>query len=462
MAEHYDYIIVGSGTSGGVAAYYLQKAGARCLLLEAGQYFRSDTYPPSEFDYTGPMFWGGGIELDDRGKMAFLRGRCVGGGSVVNQGLMDRFDDLALDDWRAASDIGFFSTEAMAPYYDEVESHLALQTIPPEWRNSSAKLFIDGMEKTGHQWGSLRRGQCDCGTEAGNDCMACLGGCHRDSKQSTLVTFIRKAEELGLAVWAETSVDHVSTTRHGVKLHIRRRGEPMAIEAQHVVLAGGSFGTTQLLLRSGFKEKLPALGTGFCNHPQFMSFAIYDEAIDAHKGAFQSVKSDDPAFRRKGFKLENVFAPPISISMLYKGFGKEFHDYMRSYRHMACMEVCIRDDNRGAMRLRDGGKRLAISKPLTTQDERRAEAGLTIVRDIYEATGAKKIFQSPFLFGLHLMGGCTMGVNPDRSVVNEAFEVHGQPRLHCADTSTFPNAPGINPALTVMALSHKMVEGMLN
>ncbi len=462
MAESYDCIIIGSGTSGGAAAFYLQESGAKCLLLEAGQYFKSDTYPPTEFDYTGPMFWGGGIELDDRGKMGFLRGKCVGGGSIVNQGLMDRFDDLAFDDWRADTDIGFFSTEAMAPYYDDIESHIALQTIPPEWRNRSAEIFIEGMEKTGHQWGSLRRGQCDCGTEEGNDCMACLGGCHRDSKQSTMVTFIRKAEALGLAVWAETSVEHITATRHGVKLHVRKRGEPMAIEAPHVVLAAGSFGTTQLLMRSGLKDKLPALGTGFANHPQFMSFAIYDEEINAHRGAFQSVKSDDPEFRRKGFKLENVFAPPISLSMLYPSFGPGFHDYMRSYRNMACMEVCIRDDNLGTMKLRDGGQRLAITKPLSAQDEKRAQDGLKIVYEIYAATGAKQIFQSPFQFGLHLMGGCPIGVNPARSVVNERFEVHGEPRLHCADTSTFPNAPGINPALTVMAMTRKMVEGMLN
>ena len=32
----YDAIIVGSGAGGGMAAYVLTKAGAKCLMLEAG------------------------------------------------------------------------------------------------------------------------------------------------------------------------------------------------------------------------------------------------------------------------------------------------------------------------------------------------------------------------------------------------------------------------------------------
>ena len=36
MAAEYDVIIVGSGASGGMAAYTLTQKGAKCLVLEAG------------------------------------------------------------------------------------------------------------------------------------------------------------------------------------------------------------------------------------------------------------------------------------------------------------------------------------------------------------------------------------------------------------------------------------------
>jgi len=35
----YDVIIVGSGAGGGIAAYVLTNAGAKCLMLEAGRWF---------------------------------------------------------------------------------------------------------------------------------------------------------------------------------------------------------------------------------------------------------------------------------------------------------------------------------------------------------------------------------------------------------------------------------------
>ena len=121
MSETYDYVIVGSGTAGGLLAHNLTQAGARCLLIEAGKNFRKETFPRLEGDASAQMYWGGGFELSHDASMAFLRGKVVGGGSIVNQGLMDRFDEVAFDDWRAESGVDFFSLAAMEPYYDAVE-----------------------------------------------------------------------------------------------------------------------------------------------------------------------------------------------------------------------------------------------------------------------------------------------------------------------------------------------------
>jgi choline dehydrogenase-like flavoprotein len=54
-SQVYDVVIVGSGAGGGMAAYVLSKAGAKCLLLEAGGWY--DTAKESkmfEWDYNAP------------------------------------------------------------------------------------------------------------------------------------------------------------------------------------------------------------------------------------------------------------------------------------------------------------------------------------------------------------------------------------------------------------------------
>jgi len=451
----YDFIIVGSGTSGGVLAYYLQEAGARCLLVEAGKYFRADTFPENEADYSAQLFWGGGLEFDTRCTMGFLRGKCVGGGSVINQCLLDRFDDVAWDDWKSATGVEFFTPESMAPHYDAVERELSLQTIPASHRNRNADLFIRGLEHARIAWAPLRRGQTDCATDRGNDCIACLGGCRRDSKQSMLATFIPRAEQGGLEVLSEFQAGRIEQGDGGVTVYGQGGAGQKTLRARRCILAAGSFGTTHLLLKSGFKKHLPALGTGFSMHPQYMTFAEFDEPVDAHKGAFQSVKSSDPGLRQRGYKLENVFAPPVSVAILFQGTGRTLQEFMLRYRHFACVEVAVRDEAVGELEV-DRRGRLRIRKVLTDNDLARRDDGVQVVRDMFRALGAKTIFQSSLYFGLHLMGGCTMGTDPATSVVGDTFQVHDHPNLYCADTSVYPLAPGINPALTCMALSHRL------
>jgi choline dehydrogenase-like flavoprotein len=457
VTEQYDFIIVGSGSAGGVLAHNLTQAGSRCLLLEAGKYFRKETFPQNEGDASAQLYWGGGFELSHDASMAFLRGKVVGGGSIVNQALMDRFDEVAFDDWRDESGVDFFSLPNMAPYYDKVESVLALHTFVAAERNRNAELFAGGCETSGYQWQFLRRAQDDCGLAEGNDCVGCLGGCHRDSKQSTMVKFIRPAEEMGLKVMAETAVTSFQENGDGVTVYAEQGGTRHTFRARSLILAAGALGTTSLLLQNGRQAKHAALGKYFASHPQYMFFGVYDEPINAHKGYFQTVNSKDPGFRPRGFKLENVFAGPATTALLFTGYGRSHQNLMRQYRYMTCAEVAIRDENAGEIKVGKNG-RLVIKKILTSQDQRRMKDGAAVLKEILAASGAKQVIESPFYFGLHLMGGCRMGVDPATSVVEPDFKLRGGKNIYVCDSSLFPNAPGINPALTIMALAQRLSE----
>jgi len=461
MNQMYDYIIIGSGTSGGVIAHNLTLGGAHCLLIEAGNQFYKETFPDNEADASAQMYWGGGIEFSKDARMAFLRGRVVGGGSIINQALMDRFDELAFTDWKDESGVDFFSLEAMEPYYEKAENMIALHTFVAEERNRNAELFVKGCDKLGYQWHFLRRAQSNCSAEKENDCIACLAGCHRDSKQSTWVTYIRNALKEGLELVPNTEVQNIETSNDGVRVNATSKGEKTQYRAKNLVLCGGAFGTTHLLYKSGFKQQFPILGQKFASHPQFMFFGIYDEVINAHKNMFQSVASKDPSFRKRGFKLENVFAGPASIAMLYTGHGQDHLQFMKSYNRMTCAEVALRDENAGSITVDKRGK-LVVEKQLTDLDRRRMNDGTNVLKQILAASGAKRVIESPLFFGLHLMGGCRMGTDPLNSIVEPDFRIRGYENLYVCDSSIFPNAPGINPALTIMALAHKLSHQLIN
>jgi choline dehydrogenase-like flavoprotein len=120
----------------------------------------------------------------------------------------------------------------------------------------------------------------------------------------------------------------------------------------------------------------------------------------------------------------------------------------------------VRDTNPGRIRI---GRHDAVKveKRLNDEDKRRRDRGLQAIRNIFLSTGAKDIIEGNIGIGLHLMGGCNLGTNAERSVTAPDFRLHGLRNVYVAESSIFPNAPGINPSFTIMALSIKAGEQML-
>ena len=456
--DRYDVVIVGAGVSASFIAWNLAEKGIKCLLLEAGSYFHAETYPTNELDSNSKLYWGGGLELNTEATIGFLRPKVVGGGSVVNQALLDRFDDIAFNDWQKESGIDYFSKEKLSVYYDIVDEQVESQEIPEEFRNRNARIFEDGFNNNGYKCAPLVRAQKDCKYENGNDCIECLCGCRIDSKQSTPITVLKRAVEKGARVVPDFEVHSIISGEVCIvsgKFTNKQTGE---FRAKKIILAAGSVGNPRILLNSGYKN--PIIGKGFYTHPQQMIFGLYDEVINAHKGPFQSLKSDDETFRLEGFKLENVFGPPVGLSMLFPDFGKKHRRLMEKIDHLACIEVAVRDTATGSLSYSKKGKPI-IRKPFNKEDIRRWNKGKQAIYNIFKSTGAREIIPGFVPIGLHQMGGCAIGSNPAKSVVDPEFKLHEDKNVFIADGSIFPNAPGINPSMTIMALSIKSCESIL-
>ena len=72
-----------------------------------------------------------------------------------------------------------------------------------------------------------------------------------------------------------------------------------------------------------------------------------------------------------------------------------------------------------------------------------------------------RLAQAPYgamqhaIFTAHQMGGCSMGADPEQSVVDASHRHHHVPNLFVVDGSVLPTALGVNPSHTIYGLAHR-------
>jgi cholesterol oxidase len=60
----------------------------------------------------------------------------------------------------------------------------------------------------------------------------------------------------------------------------------------------------------------------------------------------------------------------------------------------------------------------------------------------------------------HILGGCSMGESPEKGVVDFKGKIFGYKNLFVADGSVIPANLGVNPSLTITALSEYIMDQM--
>jgi choline dehydrogenase-like flavoprotein len=130
----------------------------------------------------------------------------------------------------------------------------------------------------------------------------------------------------------------------------------------------------------------------------------------------------------------------------------------------ASFGLMVRD--RGAGRVREVAGRLAMSYALDDGDARDVDAGIRLLADVFFAAGADRVLLPtgeeltrgrggaggrPLLCGFHPQGTAGMGrvVDTDLRLTR---------RISVCDASVLPDSPGVNPQITIMALSLRLAD----
>jgi choline dehydrogenase-like flavoprotein len=484
-----DVIIVGSGAGGGTVARALAplaRDGTRVLLFEQGPRLDDHEFTGREIDMADALYEDGGGFLTADGTMTLAFGRAYGGSTVVYTGTSLVAPERVIRKWNVPG----LTYEDIERRSQIIMEENGVHLLSDDELNENNKLFVTGCAKLG-----LRAEQFPLNVRGCQGSSLCNLGCPNRAKQGTHRVQLPAAEREGVEVVTRAEVLRVEERAVIVRVRERRPGEKgrpsewapgeYRVDANMIVLAGGSIGSTALLLRSGYGERLPALGQGFTCHPAHILVAEHERAITNDVGHPKSFFLDRA--EKEGFVLETCMYFPFVTAKNLTGFGEPHAKLMRAFPRLQMILVLAidraADGNHIAV---DRAGRPVVHYKLAQHTIASLVRATRTSARIFVAAGAVRVHAPParpplieredagridelvserhFLPGTisvsaaHLMGGCGMGRDARDSVTDAFGRVHGIPWLRVADSSLFPDALEINPYVTVMALADRVAE----
>jgi choline dehydrogenase-like flavoprotein len=479
--EECDVVIVGSGAGGAVAAATLAEAGLDVLVLEAGDHFNRDNYPADRLGAIQTLYREAGLTIaDGRPPIPVPVAKVVGGTTVINSGTCFRAPDSVLEEWRG--EFGLSWAHDLDEDFAEAEDFLRVTQLDPNRMGRNGQLAMEGAAALGLSGGPIHRNAGNC-----VQCSSCPYGCAIDAKRGMHVSYLPRAVAAGARLRTGVEAQRVLVEEGravGVACSARDasgRRRSYAVRARRAVIAaGGSFGTPELLLRSGLGGK--QVGRNLRIHPACWVGARYEEDVRGWDGVMQSYYVDQWE-ESQGVLLEATFTPLAFGGAWLVGTGREHQQAMLDFGRIGSIGVQLRDSSVGAVGLANDGA-LRASYHLNHEDTRKVIFGIARAAEVHFAAGAVEVYPnipragvlrpsdlatfeaSRFkpselrLEAFHPMATARISADPRRGVCDADGSVYGTAGLYVADASLFPTAVGVNPMMTIIAFAKQVSRGI--
>ena len=251
--EECDVAIVGSGAGGAAAAAVLAEAGLDVLVLEAGEAYDRDSYPSDPLEAIASLYRDGGLTIaEGRPPIPVPVARTVGGTTVINSGTCFRAPGPVLDHWRER--YGVHWAGDLDAEFAEAEEFLRVTPLDPEQMGRNGQLAMEGAAALGVSGGPIARNAGRC-----VQCSSCPYGCPIDAKQGMHVSYLPRAVAAGARLRSGVEARRVALEGDratGLECVTAPNGDgrprPYSVRARKAtIVAGGAFGTPELLIRSG-------------------------------------------------------------------------------------------------------------------------------------------------------------------------------------------------------------------
>ncbi len=508
----YDYVIIGSGFGGSVSALRLAEKGYKVLVIEKGRHFSEKDYPKNNWKLR-KWLWLPSSRFFGFFKMTFFRhvgvlsGVGVGGGSLVYANTLPR-PRKAFFKTGSWANLCHWETE-LKPFYEKAEKMLGAAQNPRlfdsdytlhavaeqfnkagEFEPTKVAVFFGEPQKTVPDpyfdgKGPERAGCHFCG--------ACMTGCRHNAKNTLDKNYLYLAQKLGVKIIAENKVTRISTIgksdgTDGYEIEFKSSTSFLlkkrrVLKTKGVVLAGGVLGTIRLLLDMQ-KKHLPNLSVQLgnfirTNNESLVLVTSKQKQKDFSQGvAIGSIFPVDenshlePVRYGSGSGFWKLLGVPLTHGK--NMFVRFFKVIFNIFRHpLAYFRVFFTKDFAkqsvillfmqhldSTLRLKKG----LFNLKSTISDGKAPTAFMPEAKLLAEKTaevidGKPMVLATEALTGIpttaHILGGAVIGNSSEEGVIDANHKVFGYENMYVCDGSAISANPGVNPALTITAMTER-------
>ncbi|HVI90728.1 MAG TPA: GMC family oxidoreductase [Dongiaceae bacterium] len=517
----FDWVIVGSGFGGSVAALRLAEKGYRVAVIERGRRYEDGELPTSASD-TKRYIW-----APARGLYGIMRALVfrhvftlaqtgVGGGSLMYGGVLFRAQAGFYNDpqWR---DLAPWE-EVLAPCYAEAERMLGVGEPPWEsvtmgltkqvaehfgaadtFARSPTGVFFGEPGKTvddpyfGGE-GPSRTGCTRCGE--------CMVGCRIGAANRLTKNYLWFAEKRSARIVAEQEVVDVAPLgaadgSDGYRIVTERRsGGTRCVCSQYttrgVVFAGGAAGTNELLAQCKHRGSLPRISDRLGHLVRTNSEVIVGVLLPEDRETWRDVTVSSRMVLDQDTQIEFLTLGPSAdvhrkmwtvltgkgtrpvrlikwLGTVLRNPGKWLATLRAKGWSARTLQVLVMQPRDNAIRLRAmkrrfrGGYRLVSEVDRSRPAPTYLEVGHKVAKWLADRTGGvaqSTLFEAFFNtpYTGHLLGGAVIGSDASTGVVDVNLRVFGYQNMIICDAAALPANPGVNPVLTITALAEHAME----
>ena len=510
-----DVLIIGSGSGGGVTAEYLSRRGVKVMVVDKGLYVPQDEITGSEQQGFERMYDGHGFIPSADGSIFVLAGSGLGGGTAINWSATLKPRHYLREAWARDFGVPYFQSPEFTQDINAVIHYMGASTNHTEHNRSNSLLAL-GAQRTGqpvvpvpqNTGGQVHYcGKCVIGCACGHK-QSGLVSWLKDAAEHGAEFFTECHVDRILMDKNNTAIGALASVQgHRVVLRARRG---VVVSAGSLQTPALLMRTPELRPNTQIGKHLRLHPVAFVHG--YYDFPVNPWEGAALTTACSSAELTDP--NGWGAQVEVIASAPGLHSALipFEG-GVEHKVRALRYRYSYTMLIIVRDRGEGTITLDKNGQPIVNYTP-SSFDQRSLVQGMLRGAEIHMAAGASEIATSqtdlppyvcpphrkatpddnpdthlipgsfPFertpaqgdcadptfrawqqqlvragasplrikLGSAHQMGSCRMGADPKQSALDPKGHVRGANNLWVSDASTFPEASGVNPMLTVMSI----------